>query len=86
MGNDGIPQPDPDRGDVDGAAVDEVAFVVAGSDRPGSAEFVDRPLDNVAILVRLGVERRRPATFSAALTGGDLVGLLRDRGPDPAAP
>jgi hypothetical protein len=85
MGCDGVTEPNPDRGHVYRASVDEVAFVVTGAHRAGGAELVDRPLDNVAILVRLAVERRRPATSAAALSGGDLIGLLRDRCPDPSA-
>jgi hypothetical protein len=79
-------EPDPDRGDVDGPAEDEVAFVVAGGDRAVAPELVDRAFDDVAPLVVLGVEPGR-STASAAAGGAvaDLVGGLGDGRPDAAS-
>src|SRR5665811_1545926 len=80
-----VSQPDPDRGDVDGAAVDELPFVVSGRDGSGLAELVDGALDDVAGLVGRLVERRWPPTLAAPVgAAGDLVGLAGDRGLYPA--
>src|SRR3954451_2812008 len=75
---------DSDCGDVDGAAVDEVALVVPGGHRAGAAEFVHGTLDNVALAVGLAVEDRRTATAAAGSAAGLLVGLERNDRPDPA--
>src|SRR5229473_3776874 len=82
-----VAEPDADSGDVHGAAVDEVALVVAGGDGPVLAQFVDGPLHGVALLVPLGVEAGwPPAALAAAPPVGDLVGRLGDDGVDvPAA-
>ena len=84
---DGVAEPDPDRGDVDGSAVDEVALVVAGGDGPVLAEPVEGPLDGVALLVGHGVEGGRAAAPAAAPEAvADLVGGLGDGGLDAASP
>jgi hypothetical protein len=59
-------EPDPDRGDVDGAAPDEVALVIPGRHGAVLAELAERPLDHVALLIGGGVEGGRPAAFAAA--------------------
>jgi len=53
---DGVSEPDPDRGDVDGSAPDEVAFVVAGGEGAVLAELAEGTLDGVALLINVGVE------------------------------
>src|SRR4051812_21038897 len=81
----GVSQPDPDAGDGDGAPVHVVAFLVAGRGGAAVAEFVDRPLDGVAVAVTLAVPAGRAATSEALLPPGlGLVVLDRDRGLDPA--
>jgi hypothetical protein len=83
---DGGPQPDLDRGDVDGAPEDELAFVGAHCDRAEVLELVDRSFHGVALLVGLRVERRWPSTRRALRGAGLLlVGLLRNRRGDPAS-
>ena len=83
----GLLEPDSDGGDVDGAAVHELALVVPGGHRAVPAEPVDRAFDGVALLVDLLVERRGPATLgTAAFAPLDLVRRFRDRDSDtPAA-
>jgi hypothetical protein len=71
-----VAEPDSDRGDVDGAGVDVFAFVVAGGDGAGLAEFVDGAFDDVAVLVGLGVEVGSPTW--AGRVAGELVGLQGD--------
>jgi hypothetical protein len=56
----GVAEPDLDRGDVDRAAEDELALVDSQRDSPEVPKLADRPLDGVAFLVGLGVERRWP--------------------------
>ena len=83
---DGVAEPDPDRGDVDGSAPDEVAFVVPGGHGTVLAELAEGPLDDVALLVGGGVEGGRPAarlprrsrlrTWSA---GSGMVALIPRR-------
>src|SRR5659263_403510 len=87
MWRDWVAEPDSDAGDVDGAAVDEVAFVGAGGDRAVLTELVDGPFDGVAFLVPFGVEGRGSAALgTAGLAPGYLVRWLRDRRADvPAA-
>jgi hypothetical protein len=51
----GVSEPDPDRGEVDGSAEDVVAFVIAGGYRAVGFEFVDGAFDGVALLVAFGV-------------------------------
>src|SRR5829696_5697397 len=62
---DGVAEPDPDRGEVDGSAECVVAFVVAGGHRPVGLELVDGAFDDVALLVDLGVEPGWPPTRAA---------------------
>jgi hypothetical protein len=62
----GVAEPDPDRGDVDGSAPDEVAFVIPGRHGAVLAELAERPLDDVALLVRGTVERGWSAASAAA--------------------
>src|ERR1700674_2885062 len=84
---DGVAEPDPDRGDVDGAAVDEVALVVPGGDRPVLAKPAEGALDGVALLVGDGVARGRPSAPAAAPEAvADLVGGFGDGGLDAAPP
>jgi hypothetical protein len=71
--------PGPDRCHVDGAAVDEGALVVPGGDDAVLAEPAEGALDGIALLVRAGVERGRPAARAAAPEPvADLVGGLGD--------
>jgi hypothetical protein len=44
-------EPDPDRGDIDGSAPDEVAFVVPGGHSAVLAELAEGTLDGVALLI-----------------------------------
>src|SRR3954465_11187827 len=82
----GVAEPDLDRGNVDGAAEDELAFVGAHRDRAEVHELVDRSFHRVALLVGLRVERRWPPTGRALRnTGLLLIGLLRSRGYDAAS-
>jgi len=54
-------------------------FVVAGGDASPALEPVERPLDDVAVAVQLGVEARWPAATAAlGRPVGDLVALLGD--------
>ena len=71
---DGVAEPDPDRGDVDGSAEHEVAFVVAGCDRAEALELVDRALDDVALLVASRVERGWPPALAATAQPVVLAG------------
>jgi hypothetical protein len=41
-----VAQPDHDRGDVDGALVDDLAFVVPGGHRPELLEFAEAAFDH----------------------------------------
>jgi hypothetical protein len=83
---DGVAKPDPDRGGVDGSAEHEVAFVVAGGDRAVALELVDRPLDDVALFVGLGVEVGWAATVAASFRAvTDLIGRLGNDRPDPSS-
>jgi hypothetical protein len=52
----GMPEPDPDRGHVDGSAPDEVALVITGGHGAMLAELAERPLDDVALIIGGGVE------------------------------
>jgi hypothetical protein len=58
----GVSEPAPDRGDVDGSAPDEVAFVIPGGD---GAELAEGTLDGVALLAG-GVEGGWPTARAAA--------------------
>src|SRR5271156_2520722 len=78
-----VAEPDPDRGDVDGSAPDEVAFVEPGGDGAVLAQLAEGPFHGVALLVSGGVEGGRAAARAAApQPAADLVGGLRDRGLD----
>ena len=82
---DGVSEPDPDRGDVDGSAPDEVAFVVAGGDGAVLAELAEGTFDGVALLVSGGVEGGWAAARAAAADPvAGLVGGFRDGGLDAA--
>src|SRR4051794_39499372 len=93
--SDGVAEPDPDRGEVDGSAERVVAFVVAGGHRPVGFELVDGAFDDVALLVDLGVEPGWPPTLAAAAEpilllvrgfgNGGLDPALPQVGADPAA-
>ena len=83
---DGVAEPDLDGGEGDGAAVDEVSFVVAGGDRSGAAELVDGAFDGVAVAVGHRVEGGQSAPGFAASSPGLLVGFERDGRPDPPRP
>jgi hypothetical protein len=45
-----VAEPDPDGGDVDGAAPDEAAFAEPGRHRAMLAELAEGALDGVAVL------------------------------------
>jgi hypothetical protein len=82
---DGVSEPDPDRGDIDGSAPDEVAFVIPGGDGTVLAELAEGTLDGVALLVGGRVEGGWPAGRAAAaepVTG--LICGLGDGGLDAA--
>src|SRR3954469_4936268 len=82
-----VAEPDPDRGDIDGAVVDELTLVGAHRDGTERLEPVVRALGGVALLVDLGIERGRPPADRALRQAGLLlVALLRDGGLDPASP
>src|SRR3954449_3010445 len=84
--SDGVAEPDPDRGEVDGSAECVVAFVVAGGHRPVGFELVDGAFDDVALLVGFGVEHRWPPALAAAAE--PVLLLIRgfgDGGLDPAS-
>src|SRR4051794_25793299 len=93
--SDGVAEPDPDRGEVDGSAEGVVASVVAGGHRPVGFELVDGAFDDVALLVDLGVEPGWPPACAAPaepvvlLVGGFGDGGLdltfAQVGADPAA-
>src|SRR5580704_3409407 len=76
---DGISEPDPDRGDVDGGLVHEVALVVAGRDGAELLELGTAALDGVALPVACGVEGGRTASRAAAVAAVFPLVLL-DRG------
>src|SRR3954467_9852987 len=83
--SDGVAEPDPDRGEVDGSAECVVAFVVAGGHRPVGLELVDGAFDDVALLVGLGVEPGWPPTRAAPPQPVLLlVDGFGDGRPDPA--
>src|SRR3954454_22104903 len=83
--SDGVAEPDPDRGEVDGSAEGVVAFVVAGGYRPVGFELVDGAFDDVALLVGLAVEPGwPPARAAPAEPVVLLVGGFGDGGLDPA--
>src|ERR1019366_3963879 len=83
-----VTEPDPDRGDVDGAAVDELSLVAAGRDCSGLAELVDGASTTLRVLYAALsnlVERRWPPALAAPVgSAGDLACLARDRGLDAA--
>src|SRR3954454_15660589 len=64
--SDGVAEPDPDRGEVDGSAECVVAFVVAGGYRSVGFELVDGAFDDVALLVDLAVEPGWPPACAAS--------------------
>jgi hypothetical protein len=57
--SDGVAEPDFDAGDVDGALVDELAFVVAGGHGAVLAQLAEGAFDGVALLVRDRIGRGR---------------------------
>jgi hypothetical protein len=76
---DGVAEPDPDRGDVDGALVDTFSLVVSGGDGAEGFELVEAAFHGVAVLVPLGVEGGWPAAGRAAVAAMlFLVFLDRD--------
>jgi len=80
-----MPEPDPDRGHVNGPAPDEVALVIPGGHGAVLAELAERPLDHVALPVGDRVEGGRAAAFAAAPEPvAGLVGGLGDGRRDPA--
>jgi len=83
---DGVAEPDPDRGEVDGSAEGVVTFVVSGGHRPVGFELVDGAFDDVALLVGLGVEPGWSPTRAASPQ--PVLLLVRgfgDGGLDPAS-
>src|SRR6188472_2080177 len=69
-----VAEPDPDRGDIDGAVVDELALVGAHGDGAERLEPVVRALGGVALLVGLGVERGRAARRQSPSPSGPSAG------------
>src|SRR6266508_4961697 len=83
----GVAEPDPDRGDIDGSAVDVVAFVGAHGHGSVAPELVDGSLDRVAVAVGHRVELRPPAALAAAPGAvGDVVRWFGNGGLDAASP
>lgn len=83
---DGIAEPDSDRGDIDGAVEDVLAFVVAGGHGAELFELVDAAFDNVAAFVGLGVECGWPPALTAPPGSvGLLAGPFGNDGLDPAS-
>jgi len=83
---DGVTEPDGDRGDVDGAAVDVVAFVEAGCDCAVAAQLVDGSFDDVPQAVGVDVVGDGPAAGAAAsFAVAGLVSRFRDDGLDAAS-
>lgn len=81
----GVPEPDPDGRDVDGALVHVVALVVAGGDGAELLELAEAALHGVALLAAPGIEDRRAAARAAAAAAVLLLVLLdRDDRGDPA--
>ena len=81
--DDGVSEPDSDGGDVDGAAEDVVAFVVAGGDGAVLAELVDGPFHDVALPVDVGgrtpvAGRRAPVGLRRLIwsAGSGMVALM----------
>jgi hypothetical protein len=71
---------------VDGGFVADGELVLAGGDGPVAFQPVDAAFHGVALLVNLGIECGRAAAGAAfALVVADLMGLVRDRAPDPPA-
>src|SRR5712672_662193 len=82
---DGVAEPDLDRGDVNGAPVDVVAFVGAHGHCAERLELAGGTLGGVAIFAGDRVEGRWPPAFAAPFDAvGDLVGWLGDGRGDPA--
>jgi len=76
-----VSEPDPDRGDVDGCEVDDLALVVAGGHGAGAAELVDGAFDDVSLLVDLGIEVGwAPAVAASGSSVRGLVAGLGDGG------
>jgi hypothetical protein len=76
--------PEDQTGEEYSAAVVAGGLVVAGGDRSPLLEPVEATLDDVALLVELGVEGVRTAG-SASATTRELVVALGDSGLDPAS-
>jgi len=78
-GYDGVAEPNHDGGDGDGAAVDVVAFVVAGGHGPVSAELVDCSFDGVAVAVwtlsKTGGRPPREPLRSRAVCWSSLIAM-----------
>ena len=75
----GISQPDPDRRQIDGALVDELAFVIAGRDSAELPELAEAALDSVALFVTCPVKSERPTARTApAAAVSFLLFLHRD--------
>ena len=81
-----IVEPEQGGGQDDAASVDQDVLVVAGGQAAPVLELVERSLDDVAVAVAAGVEVDRSATAGATSPAvADLVGRLRDDGPDTAS-
>lgn len=80
-------EPGQDGADHDCGTIDNRELVVASRQSPPLLDVGERPLDDIAVLVRHGVEcRRPPATAATLLPGCDLVPFLRNHRRDPASP
>lgn len=78
-----ISKPDSDDGNVDDALVNELPLVAPDGDGTGTSKLVERPLHGVWQFVNFTVKCGSPFALAAlGHTPGDLVGRLRDRGPD----
>src|ERR1700683_2283789 len=74
-----VAEPDPDRGDMNGGLVHELALVVAGGDGAELPELGKAALDGVAFLVTSRIEGRRTPRAVTATGAERPPGTARDR-------